>query len=475
MWWLVIAMAGFILQLATIVILEFRRPEKAAAWLLIMFIVPFIGFVMYYFLAKEYQQRRIVRRRGTAPESTWLNAVRRCALVHRPEDMSNPAFAHQERLFYMLQNVSLAPITSCNKTTVLSGGKMTFEAILQAMEQARHHIHLEYYTFRDDKIGRRFQEVMQRKAQEGVEIRLIYDGIGSYELKGGFLRELEKSGIQTHCFLPIRASFVNKRLNYRNHRKIVVVDGTVGFLGGINVGDEYLGENPKLGFWRDTHLQIEGDAVYYLQDIFMQDWWITAREKLYEKPYFPPHHGNYNEQVQIIASGPGNGMESIHEFVFTAIAVAKTRIYIETPYLIPDASILTGLKTAAISGVDVRLIIPQIADSQVVMHASLSYAEELLAAGVRIYRYQKGFIHAKVLIVDDLFASVGTANMDMRSFYSNFELNAVMFDSSAIRRLDEDFSRDLDNCKEISLYDFRQRPRTRKVAEVLARMLSPLL
>jgi cardiolipin synthase len=220
---------------------------------------------------------------------------------------------------------------------------------------------------------------------------------------------------------------------------------------------------------------VEGDAVYFLQEVFMKDWWFTAKERLTSDAYLPEHACVADEQVQIVSSGPNSIAEAILECVFSAIAVAKTRIYIATPYFIPDDSILMGLRTAALSGIDVRIIIPQISDSKLVLNASLSYVEEMLMAGVRIYRYQKGFLHAKVLLIDHLLASVGTANMDMRSFYSNFELNALLFDKKPIERLEEDFLKDLESCRELTLSEFQKRSRVQKGNEIIARMLSPLL
>ncbi|MCM3749130.1 cardiolipin synthase [Paenibacillus pasadenensis] len=475
MFWLLIALLIFLFQILTILILEYRQPGKTVAWLLILFVLPVIGFVMYYFLAKEYQNRRTVRRRGFIAREPQLLALRQSALVHRPSDMESPEFRHEERLFNLLSSFSVLPITGCNETEVLTNAEATYEAILSALEAAKHHIHLDYYTVRHDEIGCRFKEVLIRKAHEGVEVRLIYDGIGSLELKHGYVQELRQAGVEAHCFLTPRIAFFDKRVNFRNHRKIVVVDGTVGFVGGINIGDEYLGKNPKLGFWRDTHMKLVGDSVYYLQLVFMRDWWFTAREKLQKPEYLPKHECKGNEQVQIVASGPDTSSDTILEGVFSAISAAKEKVYIATPYFIPDPSVLMSLRTAALSGVDVRIILPHHSDSRLVLFSSLSYVQDMLEAGVRIFRYRKGFIHAKVMIVDRLMASVGTANMDMRSFFSNFEINAHLYSAKAIQRLEEDFQADLDECYELSLHEFEKRPVRQKAAEVIAHMLSPLL
>lgn len=476
MLWVVIALLIFLFQIATILILEFRHPAKSIAWLFIMFVFPAIGFVMYYFLAKEYKHRRKVRYKWSkVSEETRLHIFRHSKIVHRVSDLTNAEMHHQERLFSLLQNIPDSPITSCNKTTVLTNAPQTYEAILAAIDKAQNHIHLEYYTIRSDEIGEVFKNALIRKARDGVKVRLIYDGVGSMELSNQYLKDLKDAGVECRGFLPPFIAFFDKRINYRNHRKIVVVDGRIGFLGGINIGDEYLGKNRKLGYWRDTHLQLEGDSVYFLQFLFLNDWSLVSRQKLIGESYFPIMDCQGEEQAQIIASGPDGHWDSILDMFFASISVAKRRIYIATPYFIPDPSILMSLKTAGLSGIDVRIIIPGVPDHKLVHWASLSYVEELLQAGVRFYQYQKGFMHAKVMIVDDSLASIGTANMDMRSFFSNFELNALLFDPKTIDRVESDFMRDMADSKELTLYAFERRPRTQKALEVVARLLSPLL
>lgn len=472
--WIVVILAIFIFQMITILLSEFRRPDKAVAWLMVLVIFPAIGFIMYYFMAKEYTRRRRVKRKTRK----MMKEIRR-DLLHKLKRKSNGDRERDEieedvRLYGLLGNLPGSPMTWCNETEVYSSGKETYEAILQAMEQATDHIHLEYYIIRDDGIGKRFQEMMIRKAKEGVEVRLLYDGIGGIELKDSYIAELNKAGVETGCFLPAFIALIDKRINYRNHRKIVVVDGKAGFLGGINIGDEYLGKNPRLGYWRDTHLKITGDAVYYLQNTFLQDWYFVKSKLLHDPRYFPEHECQGKDQVQIVSSGPDAHWDTIQEVYFSAMASAKQHIYIETPYFIPDPGINLALKTAAVSGVDVRIILPETPDSRVVFWASLSYVEELMQAGVRFYLYTKGFMHSKVLIADNKLASVGTANMDLRSFFDNFEINANFFDRRIINSLKKDFLQDVKDSKELLLSEFERRSRWQKTKEKVARTLSPL-
>jgi cardiolipin synthase len=473
--WLTIVLILFVFQTATILLLDFRNPAKAVAWLMVLFILPVIGFIMYYFLAKEYRQRKMVRRKGFRRLEELRRELARSAKTSSCRaEAADLDIVHEPRLFGLLNSMPGAPITPNNEVEVLSDSETAYTAILRAIEGAEHHIHMEYYTIRDDRIGRVFHRALLRKAGEGVKIRIIYDGVGSYKLPAAYVDELRKAGVEIYCFLPPLIAFFDKRLNYRNHRKIVVADGTCGFLGGINIGDEYLGGNPKLGFWRDTHLRVEGDSVYYLQQTFVNDWEFVSGEKLNDVRFFPEHACTGARFVQILPSGPDTQWDAIFEMYFGAITAAKKRIYITTPYFIPDRSIHIGLKTAAVSGLDVRIIFPGVPDSRLVHWATLSYLKELLQAGVRFYQYQKGFIHAKTMLVDRLLATVGTANLDMRSFFDNFELNAVLFDKATIERLERDFMQDLKDSKEILLPQFERRSRIQRGKEVVARLLSPL-
>lgn len=470
--WLTAALVVYVAQLAAILLVEHRRPAQMTAWLFIALVCPIIGFIAYIMLGKDFTRRK---RFDAYKQEMIRYASEKSETVKSAHEIGNEQLQQQEKLYAMLTGLAPFPITSRNETTVLTNGKDTFDAILEQLEKARHHIHLDYYTIRDDEIGRRFLQILVRKAGEGIEVRVVYDGIGSLHLSEQYIQKLRDAGVRTSCFLPPRVAFYDRKLNYRNHRKIVVVDGKIGFVGGINIGDEYVGKDPKLGYWRDTHLQLEGDSVYFLQELFMNDWAFAAKEKLDGEAYMPVHQCGGNERVLIVSSKPGHNDQKIMEVMFAAITAAKYRIYITTPYFIPDPSLLMGLRTAALSGVDVKLIIPGVSDSKLVLLATFSYIQELLEAGVKVYRYEKGFVHAKVMIVDQMLATVGTANVDMRSLQSNFELNAVLFDLGTIKRLEADYMDDLQNSREMELDQFKRRPRRQKAAESVLRMLSPLL
>lgn len=472
--WLFFLLCLYLLQTALLLVLENRRPDKALAWMVILLVLPVAGLVLYYFLARQYRHKRRIKQ---LPKGIWERLHRemdQLSGLYRPHPEETLEIGRTPRLLGLLGNLPGAPITTGNTVEFYHEGKELFPALLEAMDRAEDHIHMEYYIIRDDRIGREFRDMMIKKARQGVEVRLLYDGIGSVGLSEEYIQRLEEAGVETGCFLPPLVALLDKRINFRNHRKITVIDGRIGFLGGFNIGDEYLGKDPKLGFWRDTHMRVDGDAVYRLQYTFLRDWFL-AKGQLPEGPRFLPeleHKGR--ELVQIVNSGPDSKWEVMLELYFSAIAAGEKRVWIATPYFIPEGGILLALKTAALSGADVRIILPSVPDSRVVYWASLSYLEGLLQAGVKVFLYQDGFIHAKVLIVDDKLATVGTANMDKRSLFSNFEQNAVLFDRHLVARLAGQFQLDLRRCRELEASEFKALPRWKKVREGAARLLAPL-
>ncbi|MEX2415251.1 MAG: cardiolipin synthase [Paenibacillaceae bacterium] len=474
---MIVILGLFVAQMVTVLFVEYRNPSKTVAWLTIMIVIPVIGFVMYYYLAQGYKQRRRVKRIG-GQMSTQARAFL-ASLAHPVDhttELDGRTVQEHRRMFAYLGSLADAPMTSCNEITVYADCNETYTSMLAAIAEAVDHIHMQFYTIRSDRVGQRFQQLLMAKALAGVQVRVLYDGVGSYNLDQTFIREMKQAGIEVSSFLPPLIAFFDKRVNYRNHRKILVVDGKVGFMGGLNIGEEYVGGNQRLDYWRDTHLRLRGDAIYYMQHMFSSDWGLSTGQAILELPrYYPEHRLQGREVVQMIASGPDQRWDAILEMFFAAIASATSSIYLTTPYFIPDASIAMALTTAALSGVDVRIVIPFKADSQLVHWASFSYMEEMLQAGVRCYLYRKGFIHAKMLIIDEVVATVGTANMDMRSFFSNFELNAVLFDPSTIARLLQDFREDQSHSTLLELQDVKNRSRLQRIKEVGARLLSPLL
>jgi cardiolipin synthase len=465
----------FFFQAATILLLEFRRPAHATAWLFILFLFPLVGFILYYFLATEYRRSRKARRRGNLDQRRMAQLLAKSMNLTHVAELPTPEFATQTRLFRALLKVGVLPISGRNRSEIYNNGFDTYEAMLHAIRNAKDHIHLASYIVRDDETGRKFQQLLIKKAQQGVQVKVLYDGIGSINLSDKYTRILREGGVDCACFFPMRPTFLKKRMNYRNHRKIIVVDGLVGFIGGINVGNEYIGKHPRLGYWRDTHLKLEGDSVYWLQSVFLKDWEIATREKPDLPSFFPEHTCTSKEPVQIVSAGPNRKGDAIHDTVYAMITAARLRVWVTTPYFIPSASVAMALRDAAMSGLDVRIIIPYVPDTWLVHLATLSYVEEMMRSGVRVWQYKKGFLHAKTLVIDNLVAVVGSANMDLRSFYSNFEINAHLFNPEAISRIEKDILQDIEDSMEINLQKFLERPRYQKVKEAMARILSPLL
>ncbi len=474
-WGLLIALLIFIFQAATILLLEFRRPSNATAWLFILFLFPLVGFTLYYFLATEYRRKRKTMKRGGLDWRRRELLLSRSEVLKYPTALPDPVFTFRQRLFRALVKNGQLPITGRNRVDIYNNGHDTYEAMLAAIRDAKHHVHLATYILRDDDIGRLFQQALLAKACEGVTVRLLYDGIGCIKLNDGYIRTLLEGGVHCACFFPLRPSFLKRRMNYRNHRKILVVDGLVGFIGGINIGEEYVGKHPRLGYWRDTHLRLEGDSVYRLQEIFLKDWEIATRENPDHPGFLPEHHCETEEPIQIVHSGPSRHGEAIHDSVYAIMTAARHRIWITTPYFIPSMAVAMALRDAAMNGLDVRIIVPYVPDTWLVHLATLSYVETMLQHGVRVWQYRKGFIHAKTMIVDEMVGVVGSANMDLRSYYSNFEANAHLFGPDAIKRLEQDFLLDLEGASEIDLRTFMKRPRKQKAKEAMARILSPLL
>ena len=381
----------------------------------------------------------------------------------------------KETIIHLLLNNSDSLLTTGNKIKIYNSGKETFEAIFDALANAKHHIHLEYYIFSNDTIGNKLKDLLIKKSKEGVEVRVIVDDVGSWSLSKKFISELKSNGVEIYSFMEVRFPRLTSRANFRNHRKILVIDGKVGFTGGINIADRYVEGAEGIGPWRDAHLKITGDAVVCMQVIFAADWYFVIHENLSGRKYFPRLTNARGVPVQVAASGPDSDWENIGQAIFAAIATAKRKVYLTTPYLMPPHQIISAIKTTALSDVDVRIIIPGKSDSRISKWCSLSYIEELLEAGVKIYFYEGGFIHSKYIMADDIFSTVGTTNLDFRSIETNFEVNAFMYDEKFTLQLTKHFRADLRNSREIKLSEWTLRPWHNKFRESLAHIFSPML
>ena len=475
--------------IATIIILENRDPARTVTWLLIFLLLPGIGLLIYIIFGRNIRKIKIFKTQKLANDikeaKIFENLEEIRELVNLEQySIKNKTIENEEledypkkRVISLLLNTGIFPFTTNNNVDVYVDGIQKFDNLIKDIKSAKHHIHLEYFIIKDSEIGRKIKDLLIEKSKQGVKIRLLYDDVGCWRFwfNRKFFNEMKSHGIDIMPFLPAKFPIIGSKLNYRNHRKIVVIDGEIGYTGGINIGDEYIGKNKKFGYWRDTHIRLKGSSVYMLQMIFLIDWYYTTKEVILNKKYFPKMDYCGDSMVQVVASGPDSDWEAIHYAYFTAICQAKKSIYIETPYFIPDESILKALKSASLSGIDVRIIFPKIADHKMVNNASYSYFEDILKSGGKVYLYNKGFIHSKIVIIDDKIASSGSANMDLRSFMLNFEINAFIYDKDIIKVMTKDFFDDINQSEEINHEKFKNRSIIKKTRESIARLFSPIL
>lgn len=464
----------YVLLTALVVFFEQRNPNKTISWILVLLLLPGVGILFYLFFGQDLRKRWKLQKKERNTPKVERTAEIQKQIVEHIELFSQEESLVSKRLINLLLASSNSPFYVDSKVDVLNNGGQTYEAMFESIEGAFDHIHLEMFIIRDDGVGNRLKDLLIQKAGEGVRVRVLYDSVGCWKLSRRYVEELSVAGIDIKPFFPVILPAVRRDLNYRNHRKILVVDGFTGFVGGLNIGDEYLGADEKLGYWRDTHIKLTGECVYSLQSIFVMDWEFTTGEAIKGERYFPPMSRTGHSIVQIAASGPDSDWKTILHAYFTMIATAEARIWITTPYLVPEDSILMGLKTAALSGVDVRILIPSKPDHLLVYWASRDNLEGLLEAGVRIYTYERGFIHSKILLVDGIGASIGTANLDVRSLEINFEVNAFIYDQVFVEKLEQDFLDDLAESKEILLEEHRRRKLPQRFMESLGRIVSPL-
>lgn len=460
-----------------VIFLERRNIGVTWAWLMVLLFLPGIGFVAYLLFGQNLSKRKIYKAQEAQLHNMALLVEKQIeAVARRRIEYHDPVMADYHDMIYMNLQNGYAFFTQDNRIDIFTEGNRKFDSLFETIAGAKHHIHLMYYIVRDDGLGRRLIAALSDKAKEGVEVRFLYDDIGCARLSKHFFKPLLAAGGQASAFFPSRIPYVNMRLNFRNHRKLAIIDGTCGYIGGFNVGDEYLGLDSRFGPWRDTHLRIEGSSVLQMQAQFIMDWNLASRIKLNPiEEYFPlpPHEGDAG--VQILSSGPNNDREQIKNAYIKVINSAKESVYLQTPYFIPDESLLNAIKMAALSGVDIKIMLPAVPDHKIVYWASFSYLGDLLDVGVKCYLYHRGFIHAKTIVADGKVGSVGTANIDIRSFKLNFEVNALIYGGNTASKLKKIFEHDLKHCTELTLERYYSRPRFHRARESVTRLLSPIL
>ncbi|AYX83053.1 phospholipase D [Staphylococcus haemolyticus] len=469
------------LVLAFIIIFLERNRRSASstwAWLFVLFVLPLIGFILYLFFGRTVSKRKMEKNNGKELD-TFKSVIKDQVKqfdAHNYQTDNQQVTKHRD-LIRMLLNKQDAFLTEDNHIDLFTDGNKLYEKVIEDIYNAKNYIHLEYYTFELDGLGHRILDALETKLKEGLEVKILYDDVGSKKVRMSKFHHFESLGGEVEAFFASKFPLINFRMNNRNHRKIIVIDGQVGYIGGFNIGDDYLGLG-KLGYWRDTHIRVEGDVIDALQIRFILDWNSQAHRPQfeYDDKYFPKKRQHKGKSaIQIASSGPAFDLHQIEYGYTKMIMSAKKSIYMQSPYFIPDQSYINALKMAANAGVDVHLMIPCKPDHPFVYWATFSYAAELLNSGVKIYTYQNGFIHSKVMMIDDEICSVGSANMDYRSFALNFEVNAFIYDEEIAKEIRVAYEDDIKKSKLLTLEKYNNRSLSIKVKEDIAKLVSPIL
>ncbi|WP_335966546.1 cardiolipin synthase [Galbibacter sp. PAP.153] len=460
---------------AVTILLKNINPTKTLSYLIALLAFPFVGLIVYYFFGQDYRKFRIFKKKNILNQKNIQNWAHQLVLNKKEAySIGEEVLNGDTKIIRLIDSEKKSPLTINNKVEILINGEQKFKRLFQDIQNATSSIHIEYYIFRDDEIGSELIEILSNKADEGVCIKINYDSVAS-SISDKNISFLKSKGVEMYPFMPVYFPRFASKINYRNHRKMVIIDGKIGYVGGINVGDEYVNKEGRR-FWRDTHLRIEGQSVGLLQLHFSLDWdFVCDNDIKVEDSWFPESSIDGKIPIQIAASGPDTEWASIMEAMFTAINSAKRYVYITTPYFIPNDEISLAMATASRSGVDVRLIIPKSCDSWAAKYATYSYLEKLLRAGVKIYLYEKGNIHAKTMIVDDVFTTVGTSNMDYRSFHINFEVNALIYDNDIAKEMLKIYMEDLQHCDQVDVKRWLDRGILQRLKESFCRLWAPLL
>lgn len=468
--WIVLVAYYIVAIIAMItVLMEHRQPAKTIAWVLILSFMPLVGIILFFFFGQRIRKDRYIWQKS-------LDQLTKRSMIEFVEQKNLELPEQHKELIQLFVNQNWALPFKNNETDIYTSGYEFFPALLHEISKAKDHIHITSYIIEDDPLGRLIRDALIEKAHQGIEIRFLYDDVGSWKTKENFFELMREEGIEVHPFMPVRFPAFTSKVNYRNHRKIIVIDGKIGFVGGMNLALRYV-KGEKGEKWRDTHVKITGAAVYGLQRAFLVDWFYADRTLITNRKYYPDTAIKANNNlIQIVTSSPTNVWAELEQGYIKVLLSAKRYVYMETPYFLPTEPILFALRTAALSGVDVRLMVPFKMDSKLVQLASQSYLNQIIASGVKVLCYKNGFNHSKLLVSDDNIATIGSANIDFRSFENNFEANAFFYDKTMAERVKNIFFTDesqcipLQNIKEINHNSFIYR-----LWESIVRLLSPLL
>lgn len=479
LWWTItIAYVLVVFSVICVVVSENRNPVKSLAWVTVLLVVPAVGLLLYLFFGRNIQSKRIISRR---------NRRKLKKLIEQPR-YTGPHPRHSqgvEQVVNLVESLQGSPFYSENTVEIFNNGTDKFNALLADIAAATDYINLQYYIIADDKIGRRVADALKERARAGVKVRLIYDSVGSFKMRRKSIKALRKAGIEAYPFFEVVFPPFGTRVNWRNHRKLVIIDGVVGYIGGMNIADRYIDGGKAFDVWRDLHLRVRGPGVSSLQQSFAVDWNFMGQPLLEQTADRSEIAGRFPDRLsqgiargvdlQLLTGGPVNLWMNLTLTFQKIIATARKTVYLQTPYFLPSEGLLHALQIAALSKVDVRIMLPRKSDSDMLRWASFSYIQECLRAGIKVYLYEKGMLHSKALMVDEEFASIGSTNFDFRSFEHNFEANMMIYsrDFNALAR--QQFLEDQRDCVRITSANWRQRPALEKGLESFMRLFAPIL
>lgn len=470
--WLVLigltAYLAIITACVAVVLSENRNPIRALAWTLALLFLPGVGLVFYLFFGRGLKGLSMISKRNK-------RKLMHHSYVYQSPPMAKLQGAPHRQLIKLTHNLCNAPLTFNNSIKIYTRGSEKFEDFRRDLLSARKSIFIQYYIFAEDKLGREIAEILCQKAREGVRVGVMYDNVGSFHTSNRFFRCMQEAGVSVHPFFRVTFPQLANRINWRNHRKIVIIDDEIGYIGGMNIADRYVDGLPNGSGWRDTHFRVQGDIVQSLFYSYAIDWNFLNPHLVGGYRFTPQPHEPNNLGMQLVTSGPNDPWHALSMCFLKAIATAKKRIYIQTPYFLPTDVLLRSLEGSALAKVDVRIMIPRKPDSRMLKYASYSFITTCLSAGIKVYLYEPGMLHAKMMVIDDDLVTAGSTNFDFRSFENNFESNLLIYDPEVNRRMRDIYFEDLSHCTKINLSDWRKRPRLQRAFENVVRLLSPIL
>lgn len=451
-----------------VVMKENRNPVRTLSWVIALIFLPVGGMIFYIFFGRSLRGQHMISRLNKRKMITTM--------APRHVNLNSQNLSRADRnLVKLARNLASSFYTVNNKIEIFTTGIEKFEALKRDLRNAEKSIMLQYYIFQDDTLGHEIAEILKEKARQGLEVRVIYDHVGSFSARNRFFRDMNEAGVLTHPFFRVTFPQFANRVNWRNHRKIVVIDNKVGYAGGMNIADRYVRKRGKKIDWRDTHFRIEGDIVESLIYSFVIDWNFRNKTEPLRYPKAPRPDFANNVGMQFVTSGPTSEWDNLALCFLKAISSATKSIYIQTPYFLPTDALQRALEAAALSKIDVRIMIPRRSDSKMLQFASFSYVTHCLKAGIKVYLYNPGMLHAKTMIIDDNIVTAGSTNFDFRSFENNFESNLFIYDKDVNRQMREIFFVDMGNCTKITYTQWRERPWWQRTMESLVRLVSPIL